>query len=139
MAHEYGRDWRIKISDGGSPAVFDAIGGEGSWSKKASSDKIDLSSKDDAQIKAMGWGQQEITFSVAGKLKLPDPGFEQLYAVSNVSPPEVEMQLVKNGVIKWQGKVGVSGVSMDGSNNQAVTYSVDMTAVEAPSIDDLTA
>lgn len=138
MTHQYGRDWRIKISDGGSPATFSTIGGEGSWDKRVSSDQVDLSSKDDGAFKAMGWGQQSVTFQVQGKAKLPDTGLEKAYAVSTSDPPEIEIQLVNGASVVWQGNVGIGNFSLSGPSNGAVTYSFDMTAVEAPSIDDLT-
>ncbi len=137
--NEYGKNWRIYISNGATPPVFSPIGGEGSWSKRSSSDSIDLSSKDDGQIKAQGWGQQTVTFSVQGKVKLPDTGLEEAYDVSKADVPEVEIQLRKGAAIKWQGEVGVGNFSLEGANNAPVTYSFDLTAVTAPTVDDLAA
>lgn len=136
---EYGKNWRIYISDGATPGVFSPIGGEGSWSKRSSSDSIDLSSKDDGNYKAQGWGQQTVTFSVQGKVKLPDVGLEQAYDVSKAATPEIVVQLRKGATIKWQGKVGVGNFSLEGPNNGPVTYSFDLSAVEAPTVDDLAA
>lgn len=138
--HQYGRNWRILISDGAVTPAFSAIGGEGTWSKKVSTDSIDFSSKDDGKIKAQGWGQQSVTFSVQGKVTLPDVGLEKAYDVSNASVPEIEIQLknlVTNKVV-WQGFVGIGNFSMDGPSNGPVSYSFDMSAVSTPSVDDLT-
>lgn len=137
MANEYGKNWRIYISDGASG--FDPIGGEGSWSKRSSSDSIDLSSKDDGNYKAQGWGQQSVTFSVQGKVKLPDDGLEAAYATSKAATPEVEIQLRKGSAIKWQGLVGIGNFSLEGPNNGPVSYSFDLSAVGAPTVDDIAA
>lgn len=137
MANEYGKDWRIKIGDGADPEVFSLLGGEGSWDFKRASDKIDLSSKDDGVYKASGWGQQEITISVSGKLKLPDTGLEAAFDTSKASPPEVNIELVKGAITKYAGKIGIGNFSCTGDKDGPVTYSFDMTAVAAPTTDDL--
>jgi hypothetical protein len=93
----------MKISDGSTPGVFSTIGGEGTWSKKVSTEQIDLSSKDDGKIKAQGWGQQTITFSVSGKVKLPDTGLEKDLRRLQRRRAGDRVQLVKGGVVKWQG------------------------------------
>lgn len=138
--HQYGRSYRILISDGALTPVFSPIGGEGSSSKKVSTDSVDFASKDDGKIKAQGWGQQSVTFSVQGKTVLPDVGLEKAYDVSNAAVPEIEIQvkdLVRNKIV-WQGFVGVGNFSMDFPSNGAVTYSFDMSAIAAPSVDDMT-
>lgn len=138
MANEYGKDWRIKIGDGATPTEgFDLLGGEGSWDFKRASDQIDLSSKDDGAYKAQGWGQQSITITVNGKLKLPDDGLERAFDVSKSSPPEVNIQLVKGAIVKFKGKIGIGNFSATGDQAGPVTYSFDMSAVQAPDIDDL--
>lgn len=136
--HQYGRLWRIYISDGAVVPAFSPIGGEGSWSKKVSTDSVDFASKDDGKIKAKGWGQQEVMFSVQGKVKLPDVGLEKAYLVSNADVPEIEIQLKNGANIVWQGFVGIGNFSMDGPSNGPVSYNFDMSAVAAPSADDLT-
>lgn len=138
--HQYGRSYRIYISDGAVTPVFSPIGGEGSFSKKVSTDSIDFASKDDGKIKAQGWGQQSVTFSVQGKTVLPDVGLEKAYDVSNAAVPEIEIQvkdLVRNKVV-WQGMVGVGNFSQDFPSTGAVTYSFDMSAIAAPTVDDMT-
>lgn len=135
--NQYGKNWRIYISDGA--AGFDPIGGEGSWSKRTSSETVDLSSKDDGNIKAQGWGQSTVTFSVQGKVKLPDDGLEQAYSVANEAVPEIPIQLRNGAAIVWQGTVGIGNFSMDGPKDGPVSYSFDMTAVSAPTVDNLAA
>lgn len=138
--HQYGRSYRIYISDGAVTPVFSPIGGEGSFSKKVSTDNIDFSSKDDGKIKAQGWGQQTVTFSVQGKTTLPDTGLEKAYDISNAAVPEIEIQvkdLIRNKVV-WQGMVGVGNFSQDFPSNGPVSYNFDMSAVAAPTVDDMT-
>lgn len=138
VTHAYGRDVVIKIGAVGA-TTFINIGGQTSLSKKVSTDKIDFSSKDDGRIKSSGFGQQEITFSVAGKLKLPDAGFALVQTVSNSAPPECDVQITKGNVVVYQGTVGVGNLSWDAATNGPVNYTFDMTAVAVPVVDDLTA
>ncbi len=139
MANEYGKDWRIKIGDGAATEAFDFLGGEGSWDFKRSSDSIDLSSKDDGAYKAQGWGQQAITISVTGNVKLPDDGLERVVDQSKASPPELNIQIVKGAIVKFHGRVGIGNVSMTGGKDGPVTYSLDFSAVAAPTVDDVAA
>jgi predicted secreted protein len=135
--HQYGRDITLKISDG--LGAFVNVGGQTTLSKKVSTDKIDFSSKDDGRIKASGFGQQEISFSVAGKLKLPDAGFSRVQTIANASPPECDIQVVRGATVLFQGTIGMGNLSWDAATNSAVNYSFDMTAVSLPTIDDVTA
>jgi predicted secreted protein len=140
VVHAYGRDVIIKISDGApTTPVFTAIGGQTTISKKVSSDKIDFSSKDDGRIKSSGFGQQEVTFSLAGKLKIPDVGFSKLQTVSNASPPEIDIQICRGTIILYAGTIGVGNLSWDAAVNGAVNYTADLTAVALPTTDDVTA
>jgi predicted secreted protein len=137
MGVEYGKDWRIKIGDGGGTEVFDAIGGEGSFDWARASDEIDLSSKDDGIYKSTGYGQQAITFSISGKVKLPDAGLERADTVSKSSPPEVNIQVVKGAVIKFEGRVAIGNFSCSFPSDGPATYSFAMKNVGAPVTDDL--
>ena len=136
MAHQYGRDWRIYLATGAS--TFAPIGGEGSWDQKRSSDSVDLSSKDDGQLKAEGFGQQSITFSLQGKVKLPDAGFEHAFDLQKTPDVSTVMQLRNKDQIVYEGPVSIGNFSMSGQNGQAVTYSFDLKATALPGVDDLT-
>lgn len=134
MANEYGKDWRIKVKVGSD---FEFLGGEGSWDFKRQSDSIDLSSKDDGSYKSMSFGQQAITISVNGNVKLPDEGLEAIFDIAKAAPPEIEIQLVKGAIIKYHGLMGVGNQGNAGPKDGAVTYSFDFTACAAPTVDDL--
>lgn len=135
---EYGKDWRLQIGDGADPdEAFTNVGGEGSLDWKRSSDNIDLSSKDDGIYKSQSFGQQTITLSLSGKVKLPDTGLQAAFAASKTSPPEVNVQIVKGAVVKFAGRVGVGNFSCSFPDDGPATYSFDMTNVGAPTTDDL--
>ena len=85
MANEFGNDWRVAIKSG---AGFIPIGGETSLDWKRSSQEQDISDKDSGVYGATSYGQQKITFAVAGNLKLPDAGFAAAEAASKSSPTE---------------------------------------------------
>jgi predicted secreted protein len=138
MAVEYGKEWRIKIGDGASGTEgFDIIGGEGSFEWSRSSDEIDLSSKDDGVYKSSSYGQQAITFSISGKVKLPDDGLERAADVAKTSPPEVNIQVVKGAVKKFAGRVGIGNFSTSFPTDGPATYTFNMKNVGAPTIDNL--
>jgi hypothetical protein len=138
MGVEYGKDWRLKIGDGDPVAeTFSFIGGEGSLDWKRTSDKIDLSSKEDGVYKSSGWGQQDISFSVSGKLRLPDTGLERAFDISKTSPPEVNIQVVKGAVVKFACRVGIGNFSNTFATDGPATYSFDMSNIGAPTVDDL--
>jgi predicted secreted protein len=139
MGTEYGKDWRIHIGDGESSEAFDTLGGEGSFDFKRSSDSIDLSSKDDGVYKASGWGQQSISISVTGNVKLPDDGLEQAVDISKASPPEVNIKIMKGAIVKFAGRIGIGNLSITAAKDGPVGYSFDMSAVSAPTVDDLVA
>lgn len=139
MGIEYGKDWRIRVGDGADPAeVFSDVGGEGSFDWERASDEIDLSSKDDGVYKSTGYGQQAITFQVTGKVKLPDPkGLERVAELSKTSPPEVVIQIVKNDIVKFEGKVAIGNFSTSFPHDGPATYSFSMKNVGAPEVDNL--
>lgn len=137
MGVEYGKDWRLKIGDGADPEVFSIIGGEGSLDWKRTSDNIDLSSKDDGVYKSQSFGQQAITISLSGKVKLPDTGLQAAFDTSKASPPEVNVQICKGAIVKFEGRVGVGNFSATFPDDGPATYSFDMSNVGAPTTDDL--
>jgi len=139
MAQEYGKDWRVCIGDGATTEVFTALGGETSFSFRRSSQEIDFSDKDSGTYGSTGYGQQKITISPSGNLKLPDPAFSKLFTASKASPPEINIQIKKGSVIKFHGKVGIGNFSSDADRNGPVTFSCDLSNIGAPIVDDLTA
>ena len=139
MANEYGKDWRVCIGDGAQAEAFVALGGETSFSFRRSSEEIDLSDKDSGAYGSTGYGQQKITISVSGNLKLPDASFSKLSTGSKASPPETNVQIKKGTIIKFHGKVGIGNFSSEHARNGPVTYSVDLSNIGTPIVDDLTA
>ncbi|WP_030540556.1 phage tail tube protein [Sphingobium sp. DC-2] len=137
--NEYGKDWRVCIGDGEDPEVFTALGGETGFSFRRASAEIDLSDKSSGSYGSTGYGQQKLTISVSGNLKLPDAAFSALFAASKASPPEINVQIKKGSVVKFHGLVGVGNFSSEHPQTGAVTFSCDMANIGAPIVDDLTA
>lgn len=138
MANEYGKDWRVCIGDGEEVGeVFTPLGGETSHSFRRSSADIDLSDKDSGVYGSGSYGLQRVTISVSGNLKLPDAAFAALFAASKTSPPEINVQIRKNAIIKFHGRVGVGNFSSEASREGPVTYSCDLSNIGAPIVDEL--
>lgn len=137
MGTEYGKDWRIHIGDGEEAETFTAIGGETSFDWKRSSQEIDESTKDDGMYGSTSYGQQKITFSVAGNVKLPDAGLQRAATVSKSAPPEVTIRAMKGAVVKYEGRVAIGNFSTTHPKDGPVTYTFDMANKGAPEVDDL--
>jgi hypothetical protein len=118
MGTERGLDWRIQIGDGGGPEVFTNIGGEISFDWKRSSEEIDESTKDDGPTAARPIGQQKITFSVNGNLKLPDPGLEAAFAPRRLAA-RGQRKVVKGATVKFAGKVAIGNFSGDAQQERS--------------------
>jgi predicted secreted protein len=136
MANEFGNDWRVAIKSG---AGFIPIGGETSLDWKRSSQEQDISDKDSGVYGATSYGQQKITFAVAGNLKLPDAGFAAAEAASKSSPPQVEVQIKKGDVIKYHGLIAIGNFSASFPKDAPATFSMDMANAAAPIVDAFTA
>lgn len=137
---QYGKDTRLFIGDGASDPeteTFSPIGGETSLDWKRSSDDVDLSSKDDGQYKSSSYGQQAITFTVQGNLKLPDTGLQAASDAAKSTTPERNIQIKRGSVVVYQGRVGIGNFSATFPKDGSATYSFDMKNVGAPTIDDL--
>ncbi|HEX2594804.1 MAG TPA: phage tail tube protein [Rhizomicrobium sp.] len=134
---QYGKDTRLYIGDGASTEAFNPIGGETSLSWKRSSDDIDLSSKDDGQYKSGSYGQQSITFTVQGNVKLPDVGLQAASDTAKSVTPERNIQLKRGAVVIYSGRVGIGNFSAEFPKDGSATYSFDMKNVGAPAVDDL--
>lgn len=139
MANEYGKDWRVCIGNGQQAETFAALGGETGFSFRRSSQEIDTSDKDSGAYGGTSYGQQKITISPSGNLKLPDAAFKLMSDASKASPPEINIQIKKGNVIKFHGRVGIGNFSSEHPQTGAVTFSCDMSNVTAPIVDDLTA
>jgi len=136
MANEFGNDWRVAIKSGSG---FIPIGGETSLDWKRSSQEQDISDKDSGVYGATSYGQQKITFAVAGNLKLPDAGFAAAEAASKSSPPQVEVQIKKGNVIKYHGLIAIGNFSASFPKDAPATFSMDMANAAAPIVDAFTA
>jgi hypothetical protein len=136
---EYGKDWTISFGTTGDPETFTSLGGEGSFDWKTATDKIDLSTKGDGQLKAQGFGQSTYDFTITGKLKVPDAGMSLGYTASLASPPLIDMQIKKGAVIKYQGQVGIGNFSISAPNGDAVSFSFDASATQVPTVNNLMA
>lgn len=137
---EYGKNWQIYVGTPGSPETFAALDGETSFDWKTSTDKIDLGTKSDGNLKAQGFGQSTIDFTVQGKVKVPSTTLSALYSASQSSPPNIDIQIkTSTGAIKYQGQVGIGNFSASAPNGDAVSFSFDMSATETPTVNNLMA
>lgn len=137
MANEQGKDWRLFIKTGTN--TWTPVGGETGLSMKRSSEKQDTSDKDSGIYGSSAYGQQTISFSPSGNLKLPDAGFTALEAASKLSPPQIDVQLQRSGIIKYQGTVAIGNFSAEFPVKGPATWSCDMDNAAAPTIDNLSA
>lgn len=139
MATEQGKDWRIRVKTGAS--TFVTMGGETSLSWKRANAKTDQSTKDDGKYASSSYGATEISFTVQGNLKLPDPGLAAIDAASKASPPEVEVQVFRAGdnddAPRYQGIVAVGNFDGNFPKDGPATYSFDMANAAVPTIDNL--
>jgi hypothetical protein len=122
MGTERGLDWRVQIGDGATPEVFTDIGGEISFDWKRSSEEIDESTKDDGIYGSSTFGQQKITISVNGNVKLPDTALEAAATASKASPPQVNVKLVKGAIVKFAGLVAIGNFSCSFPKSGPATY-----------------
>lgn len=136
MSNEFGKDWRVHIKSG---AAFIAIGGETSLRWGRSSAEQDVGDKDSGTYGATSYGQQKITFAVGGNLKLPDAGFTAAETASKASPPQIEIQIKRGNVIKFQGLIAIGNFSAEFPKEGPATYSLDMANAAAPTVDNLSA
>lgn len=137
MGSERGLDYRLQIGDGATPEVFTNIGGEVSFEWKRSSEEIDESTKDDGMYGSSTFGQQKITISANGNVKLPDTGLESVSDTAKSSPPEATLKIVKGTTVKFSGKVAIGNFSSTFPKSGPATYSFDAVNVGAPTVDDL--
>ncbi|MBM7407056.1 MULTISPECIES: phage tail tube protein [Sphingomonas] len=137
MANEQGKDWRINVKTGAN--AYAPVGGETSLEWTRSSAEQDQSDKDSGIYGATTYGQQKIAIKVAGNLKLPDAGFTALEAASKLSPPEIEVQIKRGTVIKFQGLIAIGNFSASFPKDGPATYSMDLANAAAPTVDNLSA
>lgn len=135
--NEYGEDWRVEIGDGASPTVFTAIAGETGFDFKRSGASIDDSDKDGGSYGSGSFGQQTLSMSVKGNLKLPDAGFARAFAVSKMRPPHTPVKILKGAIVKYSGSCAVGPISTTHNNNATVDYSFDLMNRGIPLVDDL--
>lgn len=134
-----GKNYRLQVSDMAGTPVFTQVGGEGTLSFKGSSDKIDISSKDDGYIKSMAMGQAEMGISVAGVCNTPDTGLTNLdTAFKAGTPVNIKiMNTLGTPTAVFAASVFVGNKSVDLGNNQAVKWSFDLSLNGAPTTDTL--
>ena len=135
MAFKFGKNYRLKISDMATTPTFSQVGGEGTLSYKATTDKIDISSKDDGQTKSVASGQSDRMITVNGVSNLPDTGLSNV-ATAFEAGTAVNVQIIDNTTgtptNKFAGSCYVFNLSQDFTNNQAAKYSFDLQLAGAP-------
>ncbi len=138
MANKYGKDIKVKIRTTAGPTpVFTPIGGELSHSFRRSSQEVDLSDKDSGTYGGQSYGQQKITISVNGNVKLPDVGLQKVHTVAKSGTPEEVIQIVDGATVIFEGLCGIGNFSSDRNKDGPVTYSFDASNIGAPATDDL--
>jgi hypothetical protein len=134
---KYGKDYRVLVAALATPTVFQELGGEGQFEINSSSDKVDFSSKDDSGINASGFGNRAIDMPISGKLKLPDAGLQIVFDASIAPVKEAIFQakdMVADAVI-FECRMGVGNFKRSAPNKEGVSWSVDTSAVAAPTVD----
>jgi hypothetical protein len=139
MGTEQGRETRLYISDGSQVPNWLPIAGETTNSPKRTSTELDTSSKDDGIYGSTDYGQQKITVSVSGNVKLPDPGLERVDDVSKLSPPVEMVRIMRGAVVRFEGLMAIGNFSCDFPNAGTATYSFDLANKGAPTVDNMTA
>lgn len=134
-----GKNYRLKVSDMAATPVLSVVGGEGQLSFKGSSDKIDISSKDDGYVKSMAMGQASFDISLSGVCNTPDTGLTNLDTAFKAGTP-VNINITNTlgtPTVVFAGSVYVGNKSVDLTNNQALKYSFDLALNGVPTIDTL--
>ena len=134
-----GKDIRVRIGDGELVPSYDPIGGEVTVQWGDSSAEFDTSSKDDGEFNLVSYAGRALRFTMNGKVKLPDAGYERLLAVRNASPPEEMLQITKGGIVVYEGLCGWGSNDTDHTNNQASTWSSGAAPAAVPTINNLAA
>ncbi|AGH48768.1 hypothetical protein G432_05205 [Sphingomonas sp. MM-1] len=135
-----GKDVRVLIGDGATPSeAFDPIGGEVTLQWGDSSAEFDTSSKDDGEFNLVSYAGRSVRFTMNGKVKLPDDGYERLIEVRNSSPPEATLQIKKGSIVLYEGTCGWGSNDTDFTNNQAGTWSAVAAPSAVPTINNLAA
>lgn len=141
MSNEYGKEYRVCIGDGAADPedeVFSPLEGETGFSFRRSSQEIDVGDKDSGAYGGTSYGQQRITISPSGNLKLPSPAFKRLSDASKASPPEINIQIKKGAVVKFHCRVGIGNFSAEFPQTGTASFSCDLANTTAPIVDDLT-
>jgi hypothetical protein len=115
------------------------IGGETSHSFRRTSTDSDTSDKDSGVYGSSKYGLQRISVGLSGNLKLPDPGFAALFAASKTPDSEIEVQIAKGDVVKYQCVSSIGNFSHEAPNTGPVTFSCDLANAAAPTVDNLVA
>lgn len=133
---QLGKDVRLTVEDPDNAGQYISVGGEGRLSFQASPDTIDGASKDDGNYKVEYFGQQKISITLAGKVKLPDDGLAALDDASRTNAA-ISVKIVKGVTVLFHGDMTVGNRQADWDNAQAASYSFSLGLAAAPTVDAL--
>ncbi|WP_375290915.1 phage tail tube protein [Qipengyuania sp.] len=139
MALKLGQNYRLLVTDPATPGEFLTIGGEQRLSRTDSPNAIDGASKDDGNYQVELYGQQKVSITVSGKVKLPDAGLKALDGLAKVAGSSDVVKIVDTtddtDVFVCEMSVGQRQVDFD--NQQVATYSFNLSIAAAPTTDAL--
>jgi TP901-1 family phage major tail protein len=136
MPKRLGNDVRMFVNTTG--VTFVQLKAQGGLTISRSTDKIETSTKDTGAYKTNIPGQQDLTLKQEGKLDLPDPALEAIFAASK-SRASIKIQIrdgdfsaTKN---QFECIMAVGNFNRGESLNDAASFDFELYASEAPTID----
>lgn len=125
MAYGYGKDFLIKMGDGGAPEVFTTIAGLKSNSLSINNEAIDVTNKDNAYWRQMiSGGIKSLSISGSGVMKDAASIKALMAAIVSISNGDiVNFQVVSSLGYKFQGAFLVQSFEPAGDVGKEETYS----------------
>ena len=136
MPKRLGNDTRLYVNTTGS--TFVELKSQGSLTIERSTDQIDTSTKDTGAYKTSIMSQQALTLKQEGVLDVPDPALQAIYDASRTRAP-IRVQ-VRDGdfsstKVQFDGVMNVGNFNRGEPINEKATYSFDLVAAQAPTVD----
>lgn len=142
MAFSLGDVYKVYVSNKASPAVFNPVKGQSSFSINGTANQIDTSNKDTGNYATSLAGRQDLQMSLEGILDLPDTnGLELLFTDSKTvgATRVIQLRLAPFAAtdVIFECLISVGSFQRGYSSQEAVGYSIDMSPAEAPTVNDL--
>lgn len=143
MTKYLGNDRQLFIGDGGGSEVFASILGQRNLAKDGAMSKINLSDKNSGPYGLSGPGRIDLSITLDVVLDLPDvTGFEVLFAKYKARAPwnfQIRQSPYTTGDVFFACQMYVLKCSESDPMDGEVTYSIELGAAAAPTVDELTA